>query len=537
MIRSILTLMFSVFLLSAPALAQGKIIGCLKNPLKCAKKLAKGLKGKTGAPNSLDGYALRDGVIVLGEEPSFLAEKCECEKYPYNLLSDLVVGEYDLNPLSGAPRSAKALWMHHTAKRLVGNEQVSIIEKARAENPRIRILLNIVAYGDFGPEDPNERAKYYRQFFSSAECQKTVCDSLERIFQVWSNEPYLLDAESTGIVLDFQLLPKWEGREEDIKKFVRYLHDYFVSRENGQPLLYLKLPYYIEHETPLFSKLEDLNNVVDLYILQGNWFPELFYNNGHAGLEDTAQNLIRHSLAYYVDSARMVHADRSKMIVQYPLYGLSFQQPPGSPGPELNKSQPLVPYFAIRSKKGLKESYTPAGFTKAQDPPEMQNAQTYYYLDSVSYGRQYQWIGTEQLAGAGFYGLGYMKGAQMPVWGAVAAAYGYKPLGMGWAVAGFMFLLAFFGFPYSVYKYWETRNILAKYTKYLLWSGLVALLFLLIALIAVDIIPKTKAGATFVFVVLGFFVLVILLRKYIAQLNRYLGFIGIKQKVQLKKLP
>ena len=111
------------------------------------------MKGKTGAGTGLEGYTVRTGQYIIGEEPSFYITENDFENYPFNLMSDLIVGEYDINPISGQPRSCDCLWSHHRTKRAPSGDTVSIIERARSMNPRIRILLNVTCLGVCGSDN------------------------------------------------------------------------------------------------------------------------------------------------------------------------------------------------------------------------------------------------------------------------------------------------------------------------------------------------------------------------------------------------
>ena len=364
-------------------------------------------------------------------------------------------------------------------------------------------------------------------------------DTLSSVFNLWQGDPYFLEPDDFGIVFDLQLLPDWNGREKDIKNFIAQIHAAFSQREDGAPLIYLKLPYYLPNGAkPIFEHLADIEPKIDLFILQGNWFPELFRDGeGAAGFESPEKNAIRRSAQYYTDTLQRRGVPPGKLVIHYPMYGIGFRKQDNMS--LVDNLQPIRPNSIFQDLKSV-PVYTTAGFARKQEMnPETGQNVDYYYVDSTALHKQSEWLHEFQFAGIGINGIGYydFPNPSLPLWREIANQYGFKPLSMGWAVTGFFFFLAFLGFPYSIYKYWEVRNIYARFRGYFLWSALIAFVLLLFSFIAVDIIPKNKAGVTFVMVVLGFFALIILLRKYIAKLNRFLGFFGVKKKVGLKKLP
>jgi hypothetical protein len=70
------------------------------------KKIGKKLYGNGEKP-PLGNYQIEKGIEVIGYEPSWLLKEEEFKNYYFNLLTGLVVGEYDINPKDGLPRNSQ----------------------------------------------------------------------------------------------------------------------------------------------------------------------------------------------------------------------------------------------------------------------------------------------------------------------------------------------------------------------------------------------------------------------------------------------
>ncbi len=70
----------------------------------------------------------------------------------FNLISTLVVGEYDINPQTGYPRNGEA-FQAHINKKVRDKRQkanVNIIESANFINSRLDYLIHLTYSDDFG---------------------------------------------------------------------------------------------------------------------------------------------------------------------------------------------------------------------------------------------------------------------------------------------------------------------------------------------------------------------------------------------------
>ena len=61
---------------------------------------------------TLDDYYLYEGHRLVSTELSFLIDPDDFKTYPFNLMTDLVIGEYDINLSTGEPRSTRSLNQH-----------------------------------------------------------------------------------------------------------------------------------------------------------------------------------------------------------------------------------------------------------------------------------------------------------------------------------------------------------------------------------------------------------------------------------------
>lgn len=508
---------------------QSNIESIFKNPLKSLQKLGKmAKKGGAGQP-SLRDLTVRENACVMATEPSYLLSSGAYLDHYYNLLTDLIIGEYDINLQTGAPRSADAFRAHLRCKMLdqESADTLTIIEKARRVNPRLRILLQVASYGDFGSTDVMNQASLYEAFLNGGKAQDVLIDSLKSILTVWTTD-FGLSPEETGIVLDLQQLPLWNKRQESLVRFIRNLRQRLLPAEEGYRL-YLKLPY-ISADPPLYASFEAIDPLVDLYILQGNYFSEPMENAyGEPPFESRKSDYYLNSLSWYADTTAKTRIAPSKLVVEYALYG-SIWQKSGS-GYRLSKDKMYAAYSQIREKypRDKKLYLSDAGYSRLDV-----DGVRYYFYDSLALAGRFAQGRQQSLAGVALLGPGYIKREEpLPVWGALAAQYGQSPVKPGWAVAGFLFLMACFGFPYAVYRYWEVRNILARFTRYLWYSALFCIGLFLGFLLCFDFIPRNQSGLLIAAVILGFFALLVLLRKYISRLNRYLSFFGF-QKVNIK---
>lgn len=498
------------------------------------KKLARMLQ-KMGGDPTLDQLIINEGQVILGVEPSWLIMNGDFKDHHFNLLTDLVVGEYDINPATGLPRYLPSKNAHRDI--LIEDDsyggKINIVQKADYENTKIRILLNVSMYGDYGRKGVNRRN--YQDFLKGSGkgsgAQKIFLDSLRETLRVWVDE-YGIPASRIGVFLDFQELPYWNSQNEELVRFMELVKEK-ITFEEEPGLIYLRLnpetttsrPYRLD----LIQKLEE-KNLVDRYILKAYGLENP--NNPLSPTTPRIDSIGKHSLGHMIDHYRVNGVPKDKLIVEFPYFNTVWEKRGGQFW--LNQENPYMSIAgAMEIKRQLADTitYYSEDSTFAYFTLDIPGEFKYYLFENeLTMRRKYDFLERKEVNGVAVWGVGYNRDvvSRDDLWWAIAKKYSSRPPELGWLGAGFIFFLAFMGFPYSVYQYWEVRNILAKYTKYLMPIGGVAAAFLALYIICVNPSLRGVAALYIAGAILGFFMIQILIRRYIGKLKRYLKLVGIK---------
>lgn len=487
-----------------------------------------------GGEPGLQQLLLEEGNMVIGVEPSWLIREGNYTEHYYNLMSDLVVGEYDLNPSTGYPRSSDNKNVHLNFKIEDSSlGEVNILQKAIGENPEIRLLLLVSSYGDY-EVGARGKDKYQKFFRANSKAQKVFMDSLRTTLRVWV-ETYEIPANQIGVMLDFQNLPDWPNRARDMRAFIKKLKA-TISLEEETGLVYFRLtPKTPQDKYTVKGLIEHIRNSVDLFILKGYGYEkpnEL--SSTTPVLTENHPNNIAVAVNHYVDDLKI---DKDKLIVEFPYFNTVYHQQ----SPQIYKQNTqFEPYYSYQKLHQLMEESQANQETTDPLNIEYQDSSyaiftdaslsKYVYEDSLTLSYKYEWIKRNRLAGIGIWGMGYNQTADArdKLWWPVADKFSRRPPETGWLGASLIFLLMFGGLPYSIYSYWEVRNVLDKYKKYLLNITGISIFFLALSIICINPTLRGQAGALIGGAILGFFALTILIRKYIGKLKKYLRYVGIK---------
>lgn len=488
------------------------------------KVFSKGTLKKSG--NHLSNMALdaplSDLVIekpyrVFGTEPSWLITKDgSFDRYYFNLLTDLVVGEYDINPETGDARNPNALKLYKEVKKKDKSkkEELTIIERANYLNSSINIHILVTYYGDYGKEGYQQT--YYDKLLADASIQKNVIDSLRKEVD-FINSNYKISESRIGILLDFKNIPPSDYSA--FVKFVSVFSDHFKS-------IGIKLPPITAKSVGRIPKnvLHELNDYANFFIVEAHGFEELLNEHEVNRLFNNLDNrfLIERTFKYYADSIL-----KPKVILELPYYGTTWEfigNEQFAIRPD-NAHPPLDIVYKDVGKSG-KVSYNPIDTTMAFFRTEKQGQATNAYLfdDYKTLNRKYKWIDSLGCNGFGIWCLGYCSAneeASNKLWAAIGINYGTVKTGLGWLIAGFLTMFLPIGFIYALINSWEVRNAVAKHRKYLFRFLFAFIGALIIFFFCTNIIPRTTVGIFIgMSIVIGFFVYM-KVKSYMSKVKKY----------------
>ncbi len=490
-----------------------------------------GKTSKNEKNTEIDSYVADRSWMVVGTEPSWLIKTGNYEEHRYRMLSDLIVGEYDINPRTGDCRNLAARnRFAFEPKGANGKEKNKpcIIEKARTVNPNIRVLLLVTAYGDFGYSN-NNRDNYQAFFQENNTTQTTFSDSIKVILNTWQNN-YGITGYETGLVLDFEGLPDWENKDNDIVNFVKKVRTQVLS-ENGDYKLYYKLS---PNDTYEETFLKGLQEYVDVFIFKGYGLEDPISISATSGspVEQNKRSLTKIIRETCLDKG----IPASSVVAEFPYYGTVYEKNPLTNDFELRKNRPFEAYsntmLAMSAAKQQKPKYqSDNAFARFETvDKESKNELNYAFDDSLTLSLKYDWAQKMKLKGVGLMGLGYNPRApDVALWEALSFKYGHKVISLWWIALAFLIFAVVLALPWALYKHWEVRNMFAVYQKYLWYFGGVALALLILVFVSMDIIPRTKTGlftaALIVFCCGGW----IMYQQYLLRANYMAKYIGLKK--------
>ena len=410
---------------------------------------------------------IKENKHVIGYEPSWLIYDSLYLNYPFQLLSDLVIGEYDLNPNTGFARNDSALNAFRNK---------DIIEVGTDINEELNILLALTDYGD---------VEYRAQFLAEVP-KKNLMNSLELILNDFNfKRGGESERQHVGILVDFPNVA-WNHRYEFADFLARIKND-LNNKELGKScLLYLVLPpgeeQYVLYKDSAFAAQVRQN--VDLFVLRTHSFDTQVLDDA----KGTMMPLDRPGKYMDVDSVVKYYHTKAKI--------------------PLNKITLEVPYYSTvwsdsgmsgsRSLIPLNEMFNTVEATRTLDTMSLafkykvDDTTIYYFQDTLSLNIVYDWVVRNNLAGVGIYGLGYGQGIDYPkieqgLWEAIAVNFGEPAPRLFFPGVGY--LLCFFGVGVitSVIANWEVRYALRAKRSKLWYYG--ALLFFIVLAVVLCVLP------------------------------------------------
>lgn len=484
--------------------------------LKLAKKIVRKVKGLFTDTRNLEDIYLMEGVRVVGTDPSFLVRQTGFSKYHFNLFSDFVAGEYDLNPETGLPRSENS-FLKHQSELAAGKEKANILQTARSVNPRVNALLLLSYRSDYG-QNKEYNTFYTRNFFKNRDRQQdSLILRLQSTFAKWKDE-YKFPEDKVGVVLDFQGIPR-------VKEFHQQFGNLVERLKAEGWLVYIKLPVDFT-QNGFFSDADafgPLEKSADLFIIAA-----YSYDIPDPSAYDCSSPTDMHTLETTLSEVRDKNLiPPKKLVVEFPGFGRAVTRDEEGFSFQSNMAHGIIVDFHA-SQEGTPIQYVDsAQYAYAHFSDPYTEGHKYCFEDSTTLSRKIHWLLDEkQAAGIGFWGIGFMEEGQGiknkdKWWWAVADAAGKPKSKVGWIYASFFFLFASLGYVFSVVEYWQVRNILAKFSG-MFWDHIMRFgIFFLICLICFNILPRNRVGLFVCGVILGIFIVMRIIKRYTAKFRKY----------------
>jgi hypothetical protein len=405
---------------------------------------------------------IKENKHVIGYEPSWLVYDSLYLNYPFQLMSDLVIGEYDLNPYTGFARNDSAVNAFRNK---------DIVEVATAVNSQLNVLLALTDYGDGG----------YRTSFLPEIPKKNLFNSLDLILDEFNEKRGGGDErEKVGILVDFPNV-SWNHRN-DFAEFLARIKKDLDNRELGkQCLLYLVLPPYEDHyvlyKDSVFAA--KVRQSVDLFVLRAHGFADPVFADAYGPMipiDRPADLMDLDSVVNYYNKKAKIPLN--KLTVEVPYYA-TVRTDSG-----LSGYRPLVPLnevFNTVASPRLLDTISLSFKYKIDDTTHV------FLQDTLSLNIAYEWVVRKKMAGIGLYGLGYGHGIDNPLieeklWAVVADNFAEPAPRLLFPGVGF--LLCFFGIAVvgSVVVNWEVRYALRE-KRSKLWYYAALLFFIIFAVV------------------------------------------------------
>lgn len=496
------------------------------------KRIVRKLKRFTKEPG-LEDLAFRPGTTVIGVEPSWLLEEKKYGHYYYKMLTDVVVGEYDVNLYTGLPRNPKGPKKEfETTAKDSYEDDYRMLQLATFENPQIRGLLQVNLLDEQHSKE-QKVSDAMKQFLRTKTFQFQLKTNIDTCLNKWQRQ-YNMAYEDLGILLNYEII--FLKQSEDLKKnFVALAESLKFKKKQDDDseksrLLYIRLPDLRKESKMRLDSvtLAALNKQADLFLIKDYGYELLSecYYCPNLPIDSKSE----YSLPKLVDHYhKVLGIPKDKLIVESSFHANRLPDELEQPELQEKLAQGLMKdslkYFEIKPKY-LTDSTSCAYFKSP-------NNARFYYADSITYSRKLAWINKEQLAGVSLWGLGYIKeigtsDKDKTMWKALAKHYAELPVQSGWFAASITFFLVSMSLVYAVVVYWDVRNILDRHRPYLIKLSWIPILFSIITLTCLDIIPRQFALYVIIGAISLFFLLYLLVRRAIMRVRKYLRYIGIK---------
>ncbi len=484
------------------------------------KRTGKRLVGM-GKAAPLDEMALDSDIEVIGFEPSWMIANGAWEDHYFNLLSTLVLGEYDINPTTGNTRSLSNFRVHleKELRDKDAKQPLNIIETADYHNPKIKFLLQVTYYGDYGIEA--RQRGYIRNLITDPEVHQTFKDSIQA-YLTELTEVYGLSEDRTGILIDFQIDKSFFN--DDFVDFMEYLR----TELGDDHLIYLKIPAKYRKDALISaSTVLEMDAYVDKFIVQGYGFEK--YSRDYASAVSIDKNTsysINGTLMFYRLPGYEDIVDE-KFIVELPYFGVVFKKDRNG-NYYLREGSPYITIdnfnSDVKGKSGeLKyENDNMVAYFNEGD------SLIYVVEDSTSMVSKYHYLtDTLGLGGFAINAMGYWvrpEERRAESWAGIADEFGDRREKLGWVIAYYLTAFIPIGFVFSILRYWEVRNTLAKFSKY--WNRF--LIFFLLSFVIfmicrgwIDRIALVILGL----IIMAVFIIYIFIKKAIMRSKKYVNLV------------
>ncbi|MCB9233179.1 MAG: hypothetical protein H6581_16100 [Bacteroidia bacterium] len=426
---------------------------------------------------SMGSSQVKPGRKIIGFEPSWLIYDSLYLNYPWEMMTDLVVGEYDVNPNTGFSRFDSSM-LAFKAK--------TIIEHAIDVNSDLGILLAVTNYSDFSGNQFN---------FMTDAARKNLITSLDGIIDEMRLKKGDTDPDKVGIVLDFQNIPPQFSR--DYAEFISRLRAGITNEVEGEKcLIYLVLP--LKDENYFFDNefvTKKIRRNVDYYILRGHNYDRILEGEKPGplvNLHDVKDTIP--SRGWDVDSAIHYYSKKSKfpkdsMVVELPFYGRNWKRDSSSMA-DIRPLRPMSEIFNLIENNPIAYDADSSGAFFALGDT------IFWYEDTLTLSRKYDYVKEHGLAGAGIYGLGYGyvldEAYRNKMWDKIAEKFGETPPRLFFPGLSFFITFLVFAVFWSAISYWEVRYALrAKKSKLWYWILMVVIMIAAIILLyfPLDAVP------------------------------------------------
>lgn len=450
---------------------------------------------------------IKPGYHIIGYDPSWLVYDSTYQTYPFELMTDYVIGEYDINSRDGLAR------FDSSSTSYVNKE---VIEYINERNPGLNMMMALTHFGEGGDS--------YRRFLRNDVAKKNLINNLDAILEEFREKKENRNRDHVGIMLDFPNIPKQLG--PDYAGLVSRLRSDLTDEEEEKDLkIYMVLPFEDSLGTfssPAVSK--QLRKNVDLFILRSH----TFYN-----LRDSATvgPIVPMSPGdgYWLDSAVQYYTDvveipKKKMVVEVPYYGRNWVTEDS-----LSDSRPLIPLnemlntvmtsIQLNEKENLSIDHD-TNFYAAQF--RMGDTAIYAFEDTVTLDLKYEWILKNGVKGVSIYGLGYGQGIDNNVdeklWDLIFYRFAESPPRLFFPGIAFFLMFFIVGIVWSVIAHWEVRYALREERGKLIFYG-VAILVIIICMI-LCFIDLRKIPMQVKFIALALLIMLPVVRKTVSSMKK-----------------
>lgn len=387
---------------------------------------------------------IRPGVTIVGYEPSWLIYDSLYQNYRFEYLTDLVIGEYDMNPVTGFARYDSATFAFHVEE---------IVELADAGNTNINVLMALTNYGDFGDESDKER-------FLTENAVKTVIKNVDDILTSISDSMGNTRREKVGVLLDFQNIPQrdWKNYPKFIQRMRLALHK---PDQDKEALFYLVAPLFPTKEdwyrdSTVFKRAASF---ADKVILRAHSFGDFPSKWGPVAplTADTTEGWdfgVDMALSQYIDTLGI---PSNKIVVEFPYYGVNWYD-----STQLSHHMPLMP----SSQMLLMAADTPRIYPDSAGAFFELGDSTLVFEDTTTLDWKYNYMNKRGVAGIGIYGIGYAYGFspvyEEKLWEIIGSNFGERPPRLFFPGVAFLEFFFVVGIFWAAIREWKVRFALNK---------------------------------------------------------------------------